>query len=124
MRAQGIDVGAAGRGLAHARGLFGGHVAGRAHDVAGPRLARIVVETFGQAEIGDLGVERAGGVGLLAFQEHVGWFQVAVDDPLLVGRLHGAGQLFDQLGGDAGRQRSLVDPVRQAAAARRTPARR
>src|SRR5262245_5907640 len=50
--AEGVDVGRGTDGTALPGRLFGGHVAGRAHDVAGPRLARSTAKPR-QAEVSD-----------------------------------------------------------------------
>ena len=57
-RSEGVDVGG-GTDVLLGLGLFGGHVAGRAHDGAGLRQAAAALDVLGQAEIGDL--RRAGG---------------------------------------------------------------
>ena len=51
---QGINVRSGANGFALDHVLFGGHVGGRAHDGTALRLAGILVELLGQAEIGDL----------------------------------------------------------------------
>src|SRR5205814_468168 len=70
--------------------LFRGHVAGRAEYGSGGRHAVIHVETFDQSEIADLRIA-------LGRQQNVGWFEVAMDDPLLMSIMDGASQLLDQL---------------------------
>ena len=72
-------------------GLLGGHVAGRAHDLAGLGLALLDFEPLGQAEVGDLG--RA-----VAVEQDVGRLQVAMHDAGLVRRVHGPGERRHQLG--------------------------
>ena len=89
-----------------AAGLLRGHVARRAHDRAGRRQARFV-QLLGQAEVRDLG--RA-----VLRQQHVGRLQVAVNDPLLVGRLHGPGQRLDQPRRLGRRQRRAIEFLVQA----------
>src|SRR5260370_38436398 len=51
-----------------------------------------------------------------ARQEHVGLLEVAVDDALLVGVLHGAGQRLGHQGGVTRRLRRAANLARQAAA--------
>ena len=70
-----------------------------------------LVELLGQAEVGDLGRAVRG-------QQHVGRLQVAVDDALLVGRLHGPGQRLDQ----AGRLARAAAACRRACWSRLPPA--
>src|SRR5262249_10355778 len=96
-----------------AASLLRGHVAGRAHDDAGLRLAAFDIETLGEAEVRDLeaegGERRAGSQSRLlalcsvlsalrSLQEDVGWFQIPVNDAALVGGVYGAGERFDELG--------------------------
>ncbi len=80
-----------------APGLLGGHVAGRPQRYPADSQSRPALPHPRQAEVGDLG-RAVGG------QEDVGWLEVAVDDPGLVGRLHRRGQGGQELGGLAGRQ--------------------
>ena len=91
-RAQGVDVGGGGDVRGRAAGLLGGHVAGRPHDVARPRQAGLALHQLGQAEVGDLRDALLG-------QHDVGRLEVAMDDPVLVGVMQGAGQLLDELRG-------------------------
>ena len=106
-RAERIDVGGRAHGVGLALGLFRGHVAGGADHFAADRVALAgPVQHLGQAEIGDLGHEPAEvpvvgllvGLGgkvqkrLAAVQQDVGRLQVAVDDPTLMGEVHGPGQ--------------------------------
>ena len=124
-RAQRIDVGGRADLAVLASRLFGRHVTGRAQDGAALRLAGIVVHPLGQAEIRDLGhrVPRpvirgqrlrigipAPDDGRLAVdlgQQNIGRLEVAMDDPALVGHIHGARQRLDQLGGRTGTRRAL-----------------
>src|SRR5439155_11680118 len=53
--AQRVDVGERADLLRLAAGLLRGHVRGRAEDGAGPRLAGVLAERLGEAEVGDLG---------------------------------------------------------------------
>ena len=73
----------------------GGHVAWRAHDLAGQGPSRVGVEQLGQAEVADLG-HAVGG------EEDIARLEIAVDDTRLVGHVNGAGQNLDQAGGVAG----------------------
>ena len=99
-----------GAGLARpARGLFGRHVGGRAHDGPGSGFAVVLVEVFGQAEVGDLRLA-------VGRQQDVGRFQVAVDDAALVGVLHRAGQFLHELGGLRRTPRRPVPLAGEAAA--------
>ena len=80
--------------------LLRGHVARRADDHAALRLTQLgfQVDLLGQAEVADLG-DPVGG------QKYVGGLQVAVDDLLRLGMLHGAGQRGDQFRGEPSRLR-------------------
>ena len=77
-RTQGVDVGRRTDVPALPARLLGGHVAGRAHDLAGLGVAVVRVDPLGQAEVGDLGRAVRG-------EQDVGRLQVAVDDAGLVG---------------------------------------
>ena len=112
----------------------------------GPRrgLARFV-QLLGQSEVGDfrygaverdaarpvLALEPRGNLAssatvaahgrlrrftLSAGQQHVGRFEIAVDDVLIVGRLHGSGQQADDVGGVRGRAAECHRAAGQAAA--------
>ena len=70
-------------------GLLGGHVAGRAHDDAGPRQAAVDGQALGEAEVRDLG-------RLLPGQQDIGRLEVTVDDLQPVGLGHPQGQGSDQ----------------------------
>ena len=89
-------------------GLLGGHVAGRAHDLAGLGLAAVRLEPLGQAEVGDLG--RAVGV-----EQDVGRLQVAMDDPRVMSDLNGPSQRDHQLGRSPARLRIARQPIIQRA---------
>src|SRR5437763_1334845 len=69
----------------------------------------LAVAALGEAEVGDLG--RA-----LRREQDVGGLEIAVDDALVVGSLHGAGDLFEKGGSLLRRLRLAVDLPRQAAA--------
>jgi hypothetical protein len=71
-----------------AAGLLRGHVVGRTDDCAGTRLVDVVAEAYGQAEVGDLGTAVGG-------KEDVRRLEVAVDDPLEMGGVDGAGDDAD-----------------------------
>ena len=90
-----------------APGLLGGHVAGRAHDLAGLGLARVDLEPLGQAEVGDLG-------GAVAVEQDVGRLEVAVHDAGLVRGVHGPGQRGHQLGRRAAGLGRPLEAVGQA----------
>jgi hypothetical protein len=66
-------------------GLLRGHVAWRAHDLAGHRVAIVRIGQLGQSEIRDLddSVERV---------EHVGRLEITVDDTCQVRHVNGPGQ--------------------------------
>ena len=106
--AEGVHVGR-GPHLLFAAGLFGGHVLRRADDGAGARQAAVGLAQLGNAKVGDLGPA-------FSVQEHVGRLEVTMNDPLGVGRLHGAGQLLDQDGRLARRVRLAVQAPRQGTA--------
>jgi hypothetical protein len=61
-----------------------------------------VVEFLGQAEVGDLG--RA-----VVEQQDIGRLEIAVNDALLMGRVHAAGQRFDDGRRLLGRTRGALD---------------
>ena len=69
--------------LASSAGLLGGHVAGRAHDLAGLGLPCPRLQPLGQAEVGDLG-------DAVAVEQDVGRLEVAMDDAGLVRRVASA----------------------------------
>ena len=72
--------------------MLGGHVTGRAHDLAALRLIAVRAQPLGQAEIGDLG-------DALDAEEDVGRLEIAVNDPNPVSGLDGLGERRDELGG-------------------------
>ncbi len=72
-------------------GLLGRHVARRAHDLPGVRLALVHLQPLGQAEVGDLG-DAVGG------EEDIGRLEVAMDDAGPVGRVHRHDQRDHPLG--------------------------
>jgi hypothetical protein len=96
--AEGVDVGAGvdvgGAGV----GLLGAHVLGRADELVEFReegsLGQPVIDRLGDAEVDDL---RDGPPVLVDSDQDVGRLEVAVDDGLLVGVLHGATDLGEQL---------------------------
>ena len=114
-RAQGVDVGGGRDVGGRAAGLLGGHVARRAHDVAGAGQARLALHQLGQAEVGDL---RDALVG----EHDVGRLDVAVDDPVLVGVVEGPGERLDQPRGLARRLRDCPRASAGGCRPRRTPA--
>ena len=89
-------------------GLLGGHVAGRAHDLAGLGLPAVRLESLGEAEVGDLGRAVRG-------KEDVGRLEVAVDDSGVVCDLNGPGQSDQKLGGIPARLWSACEAVLQRA---------
>ncbi len=99
-RAQGVLVDEWAGVMGLAAGLLRGHVIWRADNGAGAGLVRVVAEAFGQAEVGDLGTAVGG-------HEDVGRLEVAVDYPLDVGSVDGAGE-------DADGPRGLSDVLRPA----------
>ena len=98
--AQGVLVDEGTGAVPLASGLLGGHVIGRTDDGSATGLIRVVPDAFGQAEVGDLGTTVGG-------QEDVGRLEVAVDDPLHMGGVDGAGE-------DADGPRGLSDVLRPA----------
>src|SRR5437764_689675 len=88
--------------VALSRATAGRRRAQRARRSAGPGPP-------GQAEVADLG--RA-----VLCQQDITRLEVAMDDPFLVGVLHGAGQGADQGGGPARLPRGAVEVGRQTAA--------
>ena len=81
---QGVLIGAAVDGLA--LDLFGGDVFERAHEATGPGQARLRARRPRQAEVGQIGMVRA--IDALARgDEHVGWLDVAMDEPRLMRRV-------------------------------------
>ncbi len=103
-RAQRIDVGGRPDILGMSARLFGGHVAGRAHDLAQLGLTAVRFEPLGQAEIGDLGDAILG-------EQNVGGLQIAVDDSGVVGELDGPGERDQELGGRAAGLGRTCEPV-------------
>ena len=89
-RSQAIDVGGR-RQILVAGDLFGRHVAGRAHDRPRLRQPAVGLDPLGQAEVGDVRTA-------LAVEQDVRWLQVAVEDPPLMGVVHGAGHGGQQSG--------------------------
>ena len=97
---QRIDVGAMIDRHAVGQRLLGAHVAERAQQVAG-HGERGVRFDVGQAEVGDPDLA-------LAVQHEVGWFDVAVDDPL-VGMVEGFGYVPAQIGDRLEKLRDFSD---------------
>ncbi len=123
-------------------GLFGSHEIGRPEQLTRGRLAGLV-EPLGQAEVGDFGeIVRQGtsepfgcgrlisGVPLLIFpgslfsasrclggsclEQDIRRFEIAVDDPVLVGMVNGPGQRLDKLRSLLRGLRPTVELVGQA----------
>ena len=95
-------------------GLFWGHVTRRADNGAGRsesagRLTRGRPDVLGQAKVGD---------DRLPFlvDQHVGRFQIAVQNPLLVGSLHASGEQADKASCFALVHRAFVCQVGQRGA--------
>ena len=87
--AQGVDIGLwADR---QRLDLLGGDVGRCAQDGAGLGGLRLSAQLLGDAEVGEVGVA-------LLIEQDVGWFEVAVDNALLVGGFQGGGDLVDQSG--------------------------
>ncbi len=105
---QGVNVGGGANLAAPSGGLFRSHVAGCAHDHLGDGLA-LLIEFLGQTEVCH---PRRTILG----EQHVGRLQVAVDDALLVGHVHGPGDLLDQVGRLPRRQQLDLQLARQAPA--------
>src|SRR5258707_627828 len=85
--------------MSSAAGLFGSHIAGRSHHVAGAGGASFAVHTLGKSEIGNF--ERP-----VLGQQYVCGFEVAVDDAASVGGMNGPRQRRNKgcrLGGRPGR---------------------
>ena len=79
-------------------GLLGRHEAGGSHNGAIAGSRRIVVDFLDQTKVTDLGhtVSQRNTLGVGTFrqsQQHVGRFQVAVNNALAVGKGHSAGNL-------------------------------
>ena len=87
--AERVDVGARPDRADVARRLLGRHVVGRAEDVAGLTQPILSIQLLGQAEVGDLRLT-------IGREQDIGGLEVAMNDAVLMGMLHGAGQLFDQ----------------------------
>jgi hypothetical protein len=137
-RAQRVDVGRGGNVLGRPERLFRRHVGRGAHDAAILRTTAVVVDTLGQAEVGDLEGHvwraqcrlrdrRGGRVGLkrgrrvtwsrgLGAQEDVARLQVAVNDATRVGVVDGAGQHLGHSGRGHWLLRLAVDGLAQRAA--------
>ena len=107
--AQSVDVGGRSKQVLFPPGLLGSHVARRAEDLAGAGMAGVVIEAFGEAEVGDLGSAVGG-------EHDVGRLEVAMNDAAFMGGVHGACERFDQLGGVPGRKGSVGELLGQAAA--------
>ena len=88
--AQGVDIACPPNVFCIARGLFGGHVAGRAEDRSALRSRRVIVKVFGQAEVTYLG-------DTIRSEENVARLEIAVDDAPLMRCMDGAGQSHRQL---------------------------
>ena len=95
--AQGVDVAAGVHVGRREVGLLGAHVQRRADELVEAGEQRPLGEApaggLGDAEVDDLGDGHAVDDG----HQHVGGLQVAVDDPLLVGVLHGPADQDEQL---------------------------
>jgi hypothetical protein len=110
--AQGVDV----RARVHAEGvhlgLLGAHVLEGADQGAELReqrpLRQPLLDRLGDAEVDDLGHRLV----VVHRHEHVGRFDVAVDDPLLVGVLDGLADRHEQLQPLARRQPAVVAKLR------------
>ncbi len=97
--------------------LLGGHVERRAGNAAKRGEKAMLGEPhtaggLGQTEVDDLG----NGCSVMAFDQDVGGLQVAVDDPLLVGVLHGRADLAEE--GEPFRE---LEPVLVAVVGERDP---
>ena len=97
--AEAVDVNGGGQSLAGS-GLLGGHVFRRAHQRPGLGQPGVVLEPSRQPEVGDVGLA-------LLVDQDVGWLEVAVQQPVLVGVVDGQGCLPQQSGRGARRQRSI-----------------
>ena len=84
-RSQRVDVGRGTKLGGPARSLLWRHVAGRSQNGTGLSLPRFVLQSFRQTKVADLG-QAIGG------QQHIGRFQIAVEDAAIVSGLHGAGE--------------------------------
>ena len=88
-----VDIGA-GTNRAIDDGLFRCHVDGGADHASGARQP-CLFQVAGQAEIADLGgvqLDLARGQHPAGAEQHIGRLEVAVDDPLEVGGVDGAGE--------------------------------
>jgi hypothetical protein len=90
-RAQRVDVGRRTDLSRVPSPLLGGHVAGRAHDLAALGLPGVRVDPLGQAEVGDLGHAVCG-------VKDITGLEVAMDDPGLVGDVDRSRQDRHQFG--------------------------
>ena len=113
---QRIHVGRRAEGLDLALGLFGRHVGRGAHDDPGLGLPGLALELLGQAEVGDLEDTLFQGRVGLAAQQHVGRLEVAVQNAVGVGGVHGPRQGLDQLRRLQGVKGGAVKAVGETAA--------
>jgi hypothetical protein len=78
-------------------GLFRTHVQRCAHHLRELRvnrpLGQVLGDRLGHAEVDDLGH----GFAVVRGDEHIGWLDVAVNDPFLVGMLDGVADRVEQL---------------------------
>ncbi len=110
-RPQAVDVGGCGQGLGAAARLLGGHVSRSTHDGAGQgrrRVLLVVLHPLGEAEVRD---ERL----VVAVEQDVGGLEVSVEDRVLVGIRHGAGDLDEKSSRSAGVILETPDVPRKAA---------
>jgi len=101
---QAVDVAAGVDVQAGQFGLLGAHVSGRAQELQETGEYRLVrkslLSCLGDAEVDDLGCRLA----VVEGDEDVRWFEVSVDDTLLVRMLHGVADLNEQLQAFLGRE--------------------
>ena len=100
-RAERIDVAVRAERAALGVRLFGRHVIGRAKHLPGCRQFGIAFELLGQAKVRDARL-----IGFI--QQHVGRFEVAVQDATLMRIVDRLGDGLDVTGGASGWQRTVA----------------
>ena len=108
-RAKPVDVGSDRHRPLVTRRLFGRHVAGRAEDRTRLRQLTVGLDPLGQAEVGHVRLTPR-------VEQHVGRFQVAVEDAALVGMVDGPRYLSQSPGRLPRRVHHPVEPPIEASA--------